>query len=108
MFEQNPKEEILFIIKEIESDPKATQRKISANLGISLGKTNYLLRKLIQEGFVKVKGFSQNSRKFKKFNYILTRKGSENKISLMCHFLKKKEDEYNSFKKELEQIRAKG
>lgn len=58
MIEQVPKEEILHIIKEIESNPKATQRTISGKLGISLGKTNYLFRELIKKGLIKARNFS--------------------------------------------------
>ncbi|MDP2939753.1 MAG: winged helix-turn-helix transcriptional regulator [Candidatus Omnitrophota bacterium] len=50
MFE-HPSEETLSIIKEIEATPATTQRIISNKLGISLGKTNYLLKALIKKGF---------------------------------------------------------
>ena len=38
--------------KEIEANPVATQRVVSKKLGISLGKTNYILKELIKRGFV--------------------------------------------------------
>ena len=43
-------------------------------LGISLGKTNYLLRELIKKGLIKVKGFTEtNGRgKLNKVQYNLT------------------------------------
>ncbi len=106
MIEQPQKEDILFIIKEIESNPKITQRAISQNLGISLGKTNYLLRELIKKGLIEVKNFSNHPGKLRKINYILTKQGLQHKLQLMQHFLKIKESEYNLIKRELEELAA--
>lgn len=111
MIEQTPKEENLFIIKEIEINPAATQRSISQKLGISLGKTNYLLKELAKKGIIEVQNFSNNPGKLKKINYILTKKGFEHKINLLQHFLKIKEIEYNRLKREFARLnngKAKG
>ncbi len=108
MIEQTPKEETLFIIKEIESNPNATQRVLSQKLDISLGKTNYLLKALIKKGLIKVKNFSTHSGKLSKIRYYLTREGLEHKIQLTLHFLKAKEAEYSRFKQEWEKIAPKG
>jgi len=97
-----PKEELLLIIKEIETDPDATQRTVSKKLGISLGKTNYLLGELIKKDIVKTRSFLINAGKLKKISYILTSKGFEEKMRLTYHFLKKKEMEYNLLKEEWE------
>lgn len=107
MIEQAPKEEILLIIKEIETDPAATQRTVSRKLGISLGKINYLLRELIKKGFIKAKHFTNNPQKLKKINYLLTEKGLEEKMRLMYHFLKRKETEYNNLRQEWERLNGK-
>ncbi|MDP2939755.1 MAG: MarR family EPS-associated transcriptional regulator [Candidatus Omnitrophota bacterium] len=103
MFE-HPSEETLSIIKEIEATPATTQRIISNKLGISLGKTNYLLKALIEKGLIKVKRFSTNPGKIQKINYYLTKEGLEHKMLLMLHFLKKKEEEYYQIKQEWEQL----
>ncbi len=100
------KEENLLIIKEIESQPALTQRELSDKLGISLGKTNYLLKELIKKGFVKVKNFSNNPGKINKIQYLLTKEGFEHKILLMQHFLERKEAEYTKMKQEWEQLLA--
>jgi EPS-associated MarR family transcriptional regulator len=104
MNEHSEKEEILFIIKEIENNPAITQRTLSQKIGISLGKTNYLLKELIKKGFIEASNFSNNPGKLKKINYILTPKGFEHKIELMQHYLKIKEAEYNLIKQDLEHI----
>lgn len=102
MTEQLHTEEILFIFNELESNPKATQRDLSAHLSISLGKTNYLLRKLIQKGFIKAKDFTADPVKLRKIRYFLTEKGLEEKFRLLRHFLQIKEIEYNKLKQEME------
>jgi len=101
-----PREDSLFIIREIETDPRATQRTISKSLGISLGKTNYLLKELIKRGLIKAKSFTDNPGKLKKINYLLTEKGFDEKLRLLEHFLKRKETEYNILKNELERVSA--
>ena len=100
MVEQPIKEENLFIIKELESNPTATQRILSDKLGISLGKTNYLLKALIKKGFIKAQNFSNNPGKMQKIHYYLTKHGIEEKIRLMRLFLEKKEAEYSRLKQE--------
>ncbi|MBU4419164.1 MAG: MarR family EPS-associated transcriptional regulator [Candidatus Omnitrophica bacterium] len=104
MTEQPQKEETLFIFKELEANPNATQRDLSSRLNISLGKTNYLLRELILRGFIKVKNFTSNPGKLMKIHYLLTEKGLEEKFRLLQHFLQIKEIEYNKLKQEIEKI----
>ena len=100
MNEQALKEENLRIINEIGTNPTITQRTISQKLGISLGKTNYLLKELAKKGLIEVKNFTGNPDKIKKIHYLLTKEGIEHKIELTQHFLKQKEEEYNFIKQE--------
>ena len=102
MTEQPQKEETLFIFKELEANPNTTQRAISANLNISLGKTNYLLHELVLRGFIKAKNFTGNPGKLRKIRYYLTEKGLKEKFRLLQHFLQIKETEYIKLKQELE------
>lgn len=106
MFEHYPKEEVLHIIKEIEISPNATQRSLSEKLGISLGKTNYLLKALIKKGLIKVENFSTKPGKLGKINYYLTKNGIEEKLRLMQLFLNKKEAEYFLMKQDWERLTA--
>lgn len=102
MSEQPQKEETLFIFKELEANPKSTQRDLSSRLDISLGKTNYLIHELVLKGFLKAKNFTDNPGKLRKIHYYLTDKGLKEKFRLLQHFLQKKESEYNNLKRELE------
>jgi EPS-associated MarR family transcriptional regulator len=104
MIEHAPREEILHIIKHLESDPSVTQRVLSNRLNISLGKTNYLLKELIKKGLIKAQNFSHNSGKIQKVNYLLTKEGLDERLRLTGYFLKAKEDEYNQMKKEWDRI----
>jgi EPS-associated MarR family transcriptional regulator len=104
MIEQSH-EEVLYVIKEIETNPTTTQRAVSKKLGISLGKTNYLLKELIKKGLIKGKSFSTHGDRLKKLSYLLTPKGLEEKMRLTHHFLKTKELEYNLLKDEWEKFK---
>jgi EPS-associated MarR family transcriptional regulator len=104
MIEHSFREEVLTIIKHIESDPKATQRSLAQNLGISLGKTNYLIKELIKKGFIKTNHFSCSPGKLAKINYILTRKGFNHMVYLTGVYLKIKEQEYNQLQKDLSRL----
>ena len=104
MTEQPPKEDTLFILKELVANPNSTQRDLSSRLNISLGKTNYLLHELILKSFIKVKRFTDNSGKLRKIQYLLTKKGLEERFKLLKHFLQIKEVEYNQLKQEMEYL----
>jgi EPS-associated MarR family transcriptional regulator len=100
MNEHSVREDLFNILRILYSNDACTQRQLSSHLGISLGKTNYLLKASIQKGWIKIKNFSQSHNKFKKVRYILTRKGLEKKLRLTQYFLKKKEKEYRALKGE--------
>jgi EPS-associated MarR family transcriptional regulator len=104
MSEQHSKEEVLHIFREIEGSPEINQRILSSKLGISLGKTNYLLKELIKKGLIKVRNFTSNPGKLKKIQYMLTKEGIEHRVQLTQHFLQRKEAEYNRIKSEWEKI----
>ena len=94
----------LRILKELSKDKTLSQRELSKRLGISLGKVNYILNAIIDTGWVKVEKF-KNSKNKSAYMYILTPKGTAKKIDLTYHFLKKKTNEYNALRKEIEELR---
>ncbi len=99
------KEEVLALLQGISHNPQLTQRELSLSLGISLGKTNYLLKELVKKGFIKVVRFSKSSQRLKRIKYMLTPKGLQEKARLVYDFLKRKEAEYNQFKKLWEELK---
>jgi|TARA_B100001142_G_scaffold241795_1_gene240836 EPS-associated MarR family transcriptional regulator len=91
------------LLKSLEKDANLTQRQLSEELGISLGKVNYCLKSLIQRGFVKINNFKNSNHKLQ-YSYLLTPKGIEEKTKLTIEFLKVKTEEYEELKKEVEKL----
>jgi len=96
-------EEILSMLREIDGSPRMTQRELSARLGISLGKVNFLLRALIEKGLVKVSNFKQSQHKAA-YLYHLTPHGIEEKTKITYHFLKRKIEEYEQLEEEIRRL----
>ena len=92
----------LNLLREIDKKPNAAQRELAGGLGFSIGKVNYCLNALKEKGFVKMKNFSKNKSKLN-YVYILTPKGITEKTKLTISFMKRKMNEYDELKKELEQ-----
>ena len=93
--------ETLVLLKNIQKTPNSSQRKMAKELGYSIGKLNYCLKKLQNKGLIKIKNFKQNPNKLK-YAYLLTPKGISIKIQLTLAFMKKKMQEYDELKKEIE------
>ena len=91
------------LLKSLEQDANLTQRQLSEELGISLGKVNYCLKSLIQKGFVKINNFKNSNHKLQ-YSYLLTPTGIEEKTKLTIEFLKVKTEEYEELKKEVEKL----
>ncbi|MDC0181916.1 MarR family EPS-associated transcriptional regulator [Candidatus Thioglobus sp.] len=91
------------LLKRLEQDSNLTQRQLSKELGISLGKVNYCLQSLIQIGFIKVNNFKNSNHKTQ-YSYLLTPKGVAEKTKLTIMFLKAKTKEYKALKKEVEKL----
>ena len=94
----------LQILKSLERDSRSTQRQLSSNLGVSLGKVNYCIKSLIEKGFIKVNNFRNNKNKIQ-YSYLLTPKGIEEKAKLTLEFIKIKTQEYDALKQEIESLR---
>tara|TARA_B100001079_G_scaffold233022_1_gene213579 strand:- start:113 stop:427 length:315 start_codon:yes stop_codon:yes gene_type:complete len=92
------------ILKKFQDNPYLTQRELSKELGVSLGKTNYIINALIDKGWLKLKNFKRSDKKLG-YSYLLTTQGITEKAILAQKFLKKKSDEYNRLKEEIENLR---
>ena len=95
-------EDSLSILKELASDSRLTQRDLAKKIGISLGKTNYLIKELAKKGLVKIRNFSHKDDKLNRIAYILTPKGLKEKTELTLHFLQRKQEEYEALRREWE------
>ncbi len=92
-------------LEALEQEPRLSQRALSRELGVSLGKTNYCLRALIDKGLVKLQNFQQNPQKLK-YAYLLTPQGVEEKTRMTWRFLRRKEAEYEALQAEIAALRA--
>lgn len=88
------------ILKAVEENPRMNQRELAEHLGVSLGKTNYCLKKLIEKGLVKAGNFKSNPDK-RMYAYLLTPRGVKEKAVVTMRFLQRKMDEYEQIKREI-------
>ena len=93
------------VLKILKDNPTMTQRQLSKELGLSLGKTNYVLHALIDKGLMKLSNFKRSDKKVG-YLYLLTPEGIEKKSILAKNFLKRKSDQYNRLKKEIEILKS--
>ena len=96
----NQKDIRLDLLRRLESNPEYTQRELSNDMGVSLGKVNYCIKKLTEKGLIKITNFKQNPNKVG-YAYLLTPQGIEEKSRLTFAFLKRKIIEYEILKKEI-------
>ena len=100
----NKKDIHLDLLRKLEENPVYTQRELSKEMGVSLGKINYCIKKLTEKGCVKLINFSNSPSKVGYF-YILTPKGIEQKARLTVSFLKIKIKEYELLKEEINMLK---
>jgi EPS-associated MarR family transcriptional regulator len=93
------------LMRILEATPDVSQREMAKALGVSFGGINYCLNALIDKGLVKIHNFSQNQNKFG-YVYLLTPRGIAEKASLTSNFLKRKMDEYEALKVEIETLKS--
>ena len=90
-------------LKILEQQPELTQRQLSEELGISLGKTNYVLKSLIDVGWIKLDNFQKSDNKWG-YAYLLTPMGVAEKAAITLRFLKRKKQEYNDLQLEIARL----
>jgi EPS-associated MarR family transcriptional regulator len=93
------------LLRLLETNPELSQRQVARSLGVSLGKTNYCLKALIQRGLVKATNFRNHENKIL-YTYYLTPRGIEEKARVTMRFLQRKLEEYQALQAEIEQIRS--
>lgn len=93
------------LLKLIEAEPHLSQRDIAQKMGVSLGKTNYCLKALVDKGFIKLQNFYNNKKK-SAYIYFLTPQGIEEKAAVTYRFLQRKIKEYEDIKIEIESLKT--
>ena len=92
-------------LKILEQQPDLTQRQLAEQLGVSLGKTHYLVKSLIDVGWVKIDNFQRSDNKWG-YIYLLTPAGIVEKAAITARFLVRKQLEYSDLQVEIQQLKA--
>jgi EPS-associated MarR family transcriptional regulator len=89
----------------LQQQPALSQRELAVLLGVSLGKANYCLRKLLAKGLLKAQNF-KNSKNKLAYAYVLTPAGVAARAELTAEFLRVKVMEYERLSVEIAQLKA--
>ncbi len=100
-----PDSSLLGVLRLLDESPSRSQREVAHELGMSLGKANYVLRALLDKGLVKVQNF-RNSQNKRGYAYLLTPEGVAAKAELTRAFLERKIEEYDALRLEIERLKA--
>ena len=92
------------LLKLLGERPEASQRQLAAALGISLGRINYCVKALIEQGWIKATHFKNSNNKLA-YAYLLTPSGIDAKARITARFLKQKIAEYETLKSEIARLR---
>ena len=90
----------LRVMRLLSDNPKISTRGLADAVGISNGAAYYVLRALVEKGFVKLESFSNNTRKGQ-YAYLLTPKGIREKSLLTHRFIKRKRVEFEALRAEI-------
>jgi EPS-associated MarR family transcriptional regulator len=91
------------VLRLLQENPEMSQRELAAAVGVSVGGMHYVLNALIEKGLVKLGNFTAAEDK-RRYAYILTRKGLEEKATITRKFLARKIAEYEALKAEIDAL----
>ena len=97
----NDSQYLLNLMRVIKKKPELSHRELAKDLGFSLGKLNYCLKALKIKGLVKIRNFKNKPEKINNIKYILTPKGIAERTKLTVNFMRRKMEEYDELKREL-------
>jgi len=92
-------------LKVLEQHPQMTQRQLSKELGVSLGKAHYVLKALVEVGWIKLENFQRSDNKLG-YAYLLTPAGVLEKAKITRRFLLRKQQEFAQLKQEIAQLQT--
>jgi EPS-associated MarR family transcriptional regulator len=93
----------LKVLRVLQARPHINQRELAAELGVSLGKTNFCLKALLNKGLVKMQSFKRSQNKLA-YAYLLTPAGMAQKAELTAMFLRRKQQEFVELKAEIDKL----
>ena len=93
----------LRVMRLLSDNPKISTRGVADVVGISNGSAYYVLKALVEKGFVKLESFGNNARKGQ-YAYLLTPKGIREKSLLTHRFIKRKRAEFEVLRTEIKAL----
>lgn len=91
------------VMRLLEQNHELTQRELAEKLGFSVGGLNYCLKALTEKGLMKMQNFAESKNKFG-YVYVLTPRGIAERRKLTAALLKRKMEEYDTLKAEIETL----
>ena len=91
------------VLRLLQENPEMSQRELAAAVGVSVGGIHYVLNALIEKGLVKLGNFTAAEDK-RRYAYVLTPKGINEKSLIAGKFLKRKIAEYEALKAEIDAL----
>ena len=72
----------MHLLNELTHSPNVSQRELSRRIGVALGLTNLMLRRLVTKGYVKISGTKRS-----RIHYLITPQGILEKSRLAYEFI---------------------
>jgi EPS-associated MarR family transcriptional regulator len=95
----------LAALRLLEGQPGLSQRDLARALGVSLGKTHYVLHALLDKGLLKAHNFRRSDNKMA-YAYVLTPRGINEKLRMTRVFLHRKETEFEVLRQTIAGLRS--
>lgn len=92
-------------LRVLQTNPNMSHKELAQHLGVSAGAVNYCLRALIEKGMIKVENFRASDKRLR-YAYLLTPRGVAEKTALTGRFLRRKLEEYDALRAEIDAIRS--
>ena len=92
------------VLRLLRENSEMSQRELAEAVGVSVGGIHYVLNALIAKGLVKLGNFTAAEDK-RRYAYILTPKGVARKAALTHAFLRRKIEEYEALREEIEVLK---
>ncbi|QGG79083.1 MarR family EPS-associated transcriptional regulator [Litorivicinus lipolyticus] len=88
------------VLELIRDKSDLTQREMAQKLGLTLGKTHYSLKALVEAGWIRAERFARSENK-SGYIYVLTPTGVAERLSLAARLLARKREEFDKLSLEI-------
>jgi len=92
------------LIRELEKNPNHTQRSLAGTLNVSLGKANYVLAGLVEQGLIRARRLRNHPGRIK-WQYVLTPKGVKEKLRITRSYLRARMHEFDRIGREIAELK---